>query len=134
MTSLFQFYKLTHLLCTEIKNAPLPFFLKPITAIVCSKIFNTFLNPNFESHFAFLEERLATSPDGGKYICGPNLTGADIMLSFPLIAGRERSGLTTEKNPKLIAYLAALEKEPGYLKAVEKITEIDGKYEIMFET
>lgn len=56
------------------------------------------------------------------------------MLSFPLIAGRERSGLTTEKNPKLIVYLAALEREPGYLKAVEKITEIDGKYEIMFET
>jgi glutathione S-transferase len=56
------------------------------------------------------------------------------MLSFPLIAGRSRSGLTSETYPKLTAYLDGLEKEPGYKKAVEKITEIDGKYEVMFDT
>ena len=56
------------------------------------------------------------------------------MLSFPLIAGRERSGLTPETYPKLTAYIDGLEKEPGYAKAVQKIIEIDGKFEVMFET
>ena len=120
--------------CPEIKNAPLPFFLKPITAIVSSKIFNTFLNPNFKSHFDFLEERLNSCPEGGKYLCGQHLTGADIMLSFPLIAGKERSGLTAGTYPKLFAYVNGLEEEPGYKAAVKKITEIDGKFEVMFET
>lgn len=122
------------LVALQIKNAPLPFFLKPITAIVSSKIFNTFLNPNFKSHFDFLEERLNSCPEGGKYLCGQHLTGADIMLSFPLIAGKERSGLTAVTYPKLFAYINGLEEEPGYKAAVKKITEIDGKFEVMFET
>jgi glutathione S-transferase len=118
----------------EIKNSPLPFFLKPITAAVASKIFATFLTPNFTAHFAFLENQLATSPEGGKYLCGPHLTGADILLSFPLFAGRERSGLEAKTYPKLAAYLDGLAEEKGYKTAVEKIEEIEGKFEVMFET
>jgi glutathione S-transferase len=117
----------------EIKNAPLPFFLKPITATVSSKIFNTFLIPNFKTHFDFLEESLNSSPEEGKYLCGPHLTGADILLSFPLIAGKERSGLSAETYPKLYAYVNGLEEESGYKAAVRKISEIDGKFEVMFE-
>ena len=50
-------------------------------------------------------------------------------MSFPLIAGRERAGMTKEKHPNLWAYVDRLEKEPGYEKAVKKIIEIDGKFE-----
>ena len=81
------------------------------------------------THFTYLESQLASSPEGGKYLCGPNLTGADILLSFPLIAGKGRTGLTKEKYPKLWAYVEALEQEPGYKKSIEKIVEIDGKFE-----
>ena len=51
------------------------------------------------------------------------------MLSFPLIAGKGRTGLTKEKYPKLWAYVETLEQEPGYKKSIEKIVEIDGKFE-----
>jgi glutathione S-transferase len=74
-----------------------------------------------------LEEQLETS--GGNYLCGPYLTGADILLSFPLIAGGKRTGLSKEKYPKLGAYVERLENEPGYKKAVDKIIELDGKFE-----
>lgn len=57
-----------------------------------------------------------------------------MMLSFPLIAGRERAGISEATYPKLSSYLDRLQEEKGYLVAVEKIKEIDGKYEIMFET
>jgi len=31
-----------------------------------------------------------------------------------------------------VAYVERLQQEDGYKKAVEKIIEIDGKYEVMF--
>lgn len=76
---------------------------------------------------------MATSPKGGKYLCGPHLTGADILLSFPLIAGKERAGITKEAYPKLFEYIERLENEPGYKKAADKIIEIDGKFEATFK-
>ena len=107
----------------------MPFFIKPITKGVASKINSGFLGPNFKTHFTFLENQLKTSPDNGKYLCGTKLTGADIMMSFPLIAGKGRSGLTQEDYPTLWAYVETLEAEPGYLEAVEKIKDLDGKFE-----
>lgn len=92
----------------------------------------SFLGPQFTTHFKFLEQQLQTSPGGGQYLCGTNLTAADIMMSYPLIAGSEQAGVTKEKYPTLVAYIDRLQQEPGYKKAVEKIIEIDGKYEVMF--
>ncbi|KAH6719970.1 glutathione S-transferase [Leptodontidium sp. MPI-SDFR-AT-0119] len=118
------------LVAGQIKSSPVPFFIKPITGGVAGKIHSNFLDPNFITHFNFLEEQLTSSPGGGKYLCGPNLTGADILLSFPLLAGRSRTGLTKEKYPKLYDYIDRMEAEPGYKKSVAKIIEIDGKFEI----
>jgi glutathione S-transferase len=111
-----------------IKAAPVPFFIRPITSGVAGKIQSGFLEPNFSTHFTFLEGQLKTS--GGNYLCGPNLTGADILLSFPLIAGGSKTGLTEEKYPALHAYVERLENEPGYKKAVEKIIEIEGSFAV----
>jgi glutathione S-transferase len=116
----------------DIRESKVPFFIKPVTNGVASKIMSMFLEPSFKTHYEFLEGQLNTSPERGQYLCGPNLTGADILLSFPLIAGRGRSGLTKEKYPKLSAYIDRLETSPGYKKAAEKITEIDGKFEATF--
>lgn len=120
------------LITMRIKSSPVPFFIKPITNGVAGKIQSGFLEPNFKAHFAFLEDQLSTSPGEGQYLCGPNLTGADILLSFPLIVGGARSGMTKEKYPRICAYAARLEAEPGYKKAAAKITEIDGKFEASF--
>ncbi|KAG0646991.1 Glutathione S-transferase 1 [Hyphodiscus hymeniophilus] len=117
------------LVVSNIQNAPVPFFIKPVTRGIANKIHSGYLGPNFKTHFAFLEEQLKTSPEKGQYLCGPRLTGADILLSFPLIAGKGRSGLTKEDYPTLWAYVERIEAEPGYLTAVEKIKAIDGKFE-----
>jgi glutathione S-transferase len=117
----------------DIKNSSVPFFIKPVTNGVASKIQSGFLGPNFKTHYTFLEGQLKTSPDNGQYLCGPNLTGADILLSFPLIAGKGRSEMSKEQYPKLCAYVDRLEAEPGYVKAAEKIKEIDGKFEATFK-
>ena len=88
-----------------------------------------FLSPNFKTHFEFLESQISTSPDGGDFLCGKNLTGADIMMSFPLEAGRGRAGFTKEKHPKLWAYVDRLQGREAYKKAVQKIIDVEGSYD-----
>jgi glutathione S-transferase len=120
-------------LATDIKTSSVPFFIRPITNGIASKISTNFLDPSFATHFTFLESQLASSPSNGNYLCGPNLTGADIMLSYPLIARKGRGGISKEQYPKLLEYTERLESEPGYKKAADKIIEIDGKFEAIFK-
>ena len=81
-----------------------------------------------KSHYDFLESQLATSPDAGHYFCGPSLTAADIMLSFPLEAGQTRSGFTQSQYPKIWAYIEGLHERSAYKRAVAKIVEIEGDF------
>ena len=72
--------------------------------MITGLIESSFLEPNYKTHFDFLESQIATSPDGGEYLCGTELSGADIIMSFPLGSARARiSGFTQEKHPKLWA-------------------------------
>lgn len=112
----------------DIKNAAVPFFIKPITNSVASKIETSFLQRNLKSHYDFLEQLLATSPDGGDFFCGQDLTAAEVMLSFPLEAGETRSGFTQSQYPKIWAYLARIHERDAYKRATAKVEEIEGKF------
>ena len=115
-----------------IKNTPVPFFIRPITTRVAGGIRTNYLDPNFDTTFSFLEGQLKTSPGGGKYLCGSNLTAADILISFPLIAAKGRGGLLpAEKYPLLRAYVDMLEEEEGYKRSIAKVEEVDGKFSAM---
>ena len=118
------------LFSTAIRNSP-PFFVRPITGLVASQVEAAFLNRNVEGNLAFLEEQLKTAPDGGPFICGRELTAADILLSFPIIAARGRvlqGPKQQEKYPLLVAYADRLQSEPGYKRAVAKIEQIEGTF------
>jgi glutathione S-transferase len=105
-----------------------PFFIKPVTNGVATKIQSAFLHPQFETHFGFLESLLETSPDQGEYFCGKDLTAADILMSFPLEAGRSPSGLSKEQYPRIWAYVERLHNAPAYKRAVQKIESIEGTF------
>lgn len=91
------------------------------------------MKPNLLTHLGFLEQQLKTAPGGGGYLCGPILTGADILISFPLLASRSRIDFFTAASyPLLFAYIDKLEAAPGYKKAVEKIIEIEGSFTASF--
>jgi len=68
----------------DIKNAPVPFFLKPITNGVAGKIDSGFVDPELKTHFDFLEDYLVNSPSKGEFFCSDKLTAADIMIHFGL--------------------------------------------------
>ncbi|ETI19790.1 hypothetical protein G647_08803 [Cladophialophora carrionii CBS 160.54] len=116
------------LIVGSIRNAAVPFFIKPITNSVAGKIESGYLQRNFKSHYDFLEGQLSTSPDGGDYFCGKNLTAADIMLSFPLEAGQSRSGFTASQYPKVWAYIDRIHQRDAYKRAVAKIIEVEGDF------
>ena len=113
---------------TGIRDSPVPFFIKPITNGIANKITTMFLKPNFETHYKFLESQLETSPDGGQYLCGKDLTAADILMSFALEVGESRSGMSKEQFPRIYEYVARLHKGESYQRAVQKIVEVEGKF------
>ena len=110
---------------TEIKNAPVPFFIKPITRGIASRVDQAFLNENFKTQFGFLESQLASSPGGGKYLCGAELTAADILMSFPLMVAAQQK-IDAKAYPKLMAYIKTLEENEVYKRSEEKAKEAGG--------
>ncbi len=119
---------LTSLLVGGIKSLPMPFFTRPITNAISGRITSMFLKPNFETHYKFLESQLATSRDGGQFLCGKDLTAADILMSFPLEVGQSRSGMSKEQCPKIWAYVDHLHEREAYKRSVKKIEEIEGSF------
>ncbi|KAK3357344.1 hypothetical protein B0T25DRAFT_155356 [Lasiosphaeria hispida] len=121
---------------TGLKGPRIPFFIRPFTRLLANQLIAMLVIPNMKRHFALLERYLATSPDGGSYICGINLTSADILLSFRLLAFDEAGAFEEmwawektpfkESYPKLQAYMELLSNEPGWKRALEKVTKIEG--------
>lgn len=105
-----------------------PFFLKPIANAITGSIESKFLGPNLKTNLDFLESQISSSPNNGKYLCGSELSGADIILSFPLSASKGRARLTKEKYPNLFAYVERLESIESHKRAVQKIIDIEGSY------
>lgn len=117
-----------------LKSTTIPFFIRPITTMVANKIFAQFLLPTAKKHLAFLNEQLATS--GGRYLCSDELTAADILMSFPLIAASGRwndmgdfeGGSWDKAYPKVKEYVDLLQQNEGYKRSIAKIEEVDGKF------
>ena len=116
------------LLVNGIKTAPVPFFIRPITNSIAGRLNSFFLEPNFKTHYSFLESQLKTSPEGGDYLCGKEVTAADILMSFPLEVGQARSGMSKEQCPLLWAYLDRLYQREAYKRAVQKIESVEGSF------
>lgn len=112
----------------EIRNAEgAPFFVKPLTRMIAGRVDSMFLTENYATHFSFLESQVASSPNGGKYLCGEKLTAADIVMSFPLMAAKTRDKIEKSKYPKLTAYVELLENHEGYRNSIKKIEEVSGE-------
>lgn len=107
------------LLMNSIKNDPVP-FIKPVTNAIVGRITSLFPAPNFKAHHTFLEDQLKTSPDRGQFLCGKDLTEADVLTSFLLKASQTRSGMSQGDFPLLWAYVDRLHQREAYRRSVQK--------------
>jgi glutathione S-transferase len=69
----------------------------------------------FGKHLDWLESELAGRP----WFAGDEFTAADIMMSFPLEAARQRAGLDASR-PNLIDWLGRIHARPAYAEALKR--------------
>ncbi|KAK1077485.1 bifunctional glutathione transferase/peroxidase [Friedmanniomyces endolithicus] len=113
-------------------NPATPFFIRPITRAISSKVYSIFLTNTLKTHFDFLEQQLATSPGDGKYLCGTELTAADIFMTFPLVAALAKKKYDAARYPKLSGYTKMMESHEGSKASIKKTEELTGeKYELL---
>jgi len=83
--------------------------------IIANKVDATFTNAEIRSHVSFVEAEL----EGRAWLTGDELTGADVMMSYPLQAAMSR-GAPGEAFPRVEAYLAQIDARPAYKRAIER--------------
>jgi glutathione S-transferase len=103
------------LILNRIETAPMPFFIRPIAAKIAGKVRDGYAGPNIELNLDYLERQLEDSP----WFCGDEMTGADIMMSFPVEAAAVRTELA-EQYPALSDFLVRVKALPAYKRALEK--------------
>lgn len=103
------------LVFNRIANGPVPFFIKPIARGIANKVLTTFVNPNLERQFEYIEAELGRST----WFAGNDFSAADIQMSFALEAAAARGGLDAKK-PKMMAFLDRIHAMPAYRRALEK--------------
>lgn len=66
-------------------------------------------------HLRWLNDELFQRP----WFAGDSFTAADVMMSFPLEAARDRAGLD-DRFPNLLAWLDTIHARPAYQKALQR--------------
>lgn len=107
-------YLVMKLIFTEMPNQG-PRLAAPLLRMIGKQVGDKFLDPNIATSIRFWEDSLANST----WFAGNELTGADIMMSFPIEAARSRN-LLHGSFPRLNAFLAAAHARPAYQRALAK--------------
>ncbi len=92
-----------------------PFLARPLLRMVGRQVGDKYLDPNIAIHIRYWEDALANST----WFAGNDLTGADIMMSFPVEAANARGALRGNF-PRINAFLAAVHARPSYQRALAK--------------
>ena len=111
----FQPLMLVSLIMNRIETAPMPFFVKPIAKGIAAKVRNNFLDNNVRRNLEFVESTLSKTT----WLCGDELTAADIQMSFPIEAAEVRTKLG-EGYPNLAGFLDRMRARPAYRAALER--------------
>ncbi len=105
---------LLSLVFSRIKQAPMPFFARPIARSIADKALQGFVAPQVRLHLDYMEAELGKA----RWFAGENFSAADIQMSFPVEAAAARAGLGTY--PKLADFLSRIHARPAYQRALEQ--------------
>jgi glutathione S-transferase len=110
---------LMSLVFSRLKQAPMPFFARPIARGIADKTMAAFVGPQLKLHLDYMEAELSTRP----WFAGDRFTAADIQMSFPVEAAAARVG---SDRPQLQAFLERIRARPAYQRALVR----GGPYEL----
>jgi len=106
---------LLKLVFSRLKASRMPFFVRPVARAIADRALNGFIEPQTKLHLDYMEAELAKSA----WFAGPELTAADIQMSFPLEAAASRGGLD-QSRPRLMDFLQRIHARPAYQRALER--------------
>ncbi|GHE22871.1 glutathione S-transferase family protein [Halomonas urumqiensis] len=96
---------------------PVPALIRPVGKLLGKGVQQKFLDPQIKDLLAFWETELERST----WFAGDAFSGADIQMSFPVLAIAGSGGL--EGYPRLAAFLSSCRARDAYQRAVEKAGE-----------
>ena len=105
-------FLLLKLVFDKVRTAPVPFFVKPVVKGIAAKVTDSFIGPNLQSQYRFMEGELA----GRDWFAGNEFSAADVQMSFSVEAAAARSGLGSSY-PALADWLARIHARPAYQRA-----------------
>ena len=105
---------LLKLVFDKVETATVPFFIKPVVKGIAQKAKGLLVARQLVEHLDFIEQSLQQS----LWFAGDDITGADVMMSFPAEAAVARGGLD-QSRPKLMAFVARVQARPAWKKALE---------------
>lgn len=103
------------LIFDRIENAKVPFFVKPISRGIVKQVMSSYLGPNMNTQFTFVETYLSKN----QFFGGDQISAADIMMLFPLEGAMSQS-VFAEKYPHIFDYVKRMQERSAYQKALEK--------------
>lgn len=104
---------LLKLVSGQIAKAPVPFFVRPVVRQIAKTLDRTFVDRQIALHFDWVESELAKRT----WFAGDEMSGADILMSFPLEAAAKLGG---EARPKSAAFLERIHERPAYQRALTR--------------
>ena len=106
---------LVKLITDRVKEAKLPFFVKPVAKGIADKISSNFTLPEIQRLLEFIDAELA----GVDWFAGDRFSGADVQMSYPLEAGYAR-GSVSGAFPNIVAWIERIRARPAYGRALER--------------
>lgn len=94
---------------------PIPFFLRPIGRLFAKEVDKGYLGPSLKAQLDYVEQTLAGQP----WFAGDDFSGADIQMSFALMAARARGGI--DRWPHIARWLDTVEARPAWKAAIERV-------------
>jgi len=104
---------LMRLVFSRLRQAPMPFFAKPVARGIVAGAMGTFIGPQLKLHLDYVEAELGRGP----WFVGDEFGAADIQMSFPVEAAAVRVGFAGR--PHLQGFLDRIHARPAYQRALE---------------
>ena len=104
---------LMKLVFDKVREAPVPFFIKPLVRAIADKVTAGFIAPNLDRLLAFMEAELQHR----SWFAGRSFSAADIQMSFPVEAAAACAGLDG-RYPRLTDWLRRIHARAAYQRAL----------------
>jgi glutathione S-transferase len=107
-------YLLLKVVFERVRQAPVPFFVKPVVKGIAAKVNKGFIDPNLKRTLDFMESELKQHP----WFAGDEFSAADIQMSYAVEAAAARAGMASQY-PALGDWLQRIHARPAYERALK---------------